>query len=143
MSEAEERARVVTVARSWILTPYHHHGRLKGVGVDCATLLLEVFAEAGIVPALATPAYSPQHFLHRSVEKYLAEITKYAHETSEPKPADIVVYKMGRTFSHGGIVVDPGWPAIVHADGAARMVIEDIGDGGRFADRERKFFSRW
>lgn len=37
MIEQEERARFVATALSYVGTPYHHHGRLKGIGVDCAT----------------------------------------------------------------------------------------------------------
>ncbi len=33
---------VVRTARTWLGTPYHHQGRLKGVGVDCAGLLIGV-----------------------------------------------------------------------------------------------------
>jgi hypothetical protein len=54
-----------------------------------------------------------------------------------------VLYRVGRLFAHGGIVVDPGWPNIVHAWAAARAVIADRGDQGQLARRPRKFFSRW
>lgn len=34
----------VAEAITWLGTPYHHQGRVKGVGVDCGTLLCEVYA---------------------------------------------------------------------------------------------------
>lgn len=143
MTEAEERAAVVAEARKWIGTPYHHAAMIRGVGVDCATLLAAVYSDAGVVDVPALLPYSPQFFLHRSDEKYLAEVMKYAHETTDPKPGDIVVYKMGRSFAHGAIIVDPGWPAIIHAVQEAGMVYEDRGDAGRLAGREHRFFTRW
>ena len=33
---------LLTEARSWLDTPYHHQGRLKGVGVDCIGLIIGV-----------------------------------------------------------------------------------------------------
>ncbi len=144
-TEAEERAEVCRVARTFARTPYHHFGMIKGVGVDCATLLAMVYREAGIVDVEDPAAYSPQFFLHRSEEKYLAEIVKYAREITEAeaKPGDVVVWKIGRTFAHGAIILDPGWPAIIHALSDAGFVTEDRGDGGRLAGREHRFFSRW
>lgn len=39
----------VAEAMTWLGTPYHHQGRVKGVGVDCATLLCEVYKEVGLM----------------------------------------------------------------------------------------------
>lgn len=144
MSETEERALVVQIAHSWERTPYHHNAMIKGVGVDCAMLVIAVFKEAGIVEASQVD-YLPQWFMNRGEEKYLNELQKYATEITEAEAqlGDVVAYKMGRTFSHGAIIIEPGWPAIIHAHQEARMVIQDRGDGGRLADRERKFFTRW
>lgn len=36
---------IVRQARTWLNTPYHHQGRLKGVGVDCAGLIIGVAHE--------------------------------------------------------------------------------------------------
>lgn len=142
MTEAEERAHVVEVARTWIRTPYHDRAAIKGVGVDCAMLLVAVYSDAGIVPVEDPGHYSSQWYLHHSEEKYLAEVEKYAHQIEgPPKPGDVVVYKVGRAFAHGGIVTD--WPNIIHAVKEANMVIEDRWDAGRLAGREHRFYSRW
>ena len=37
-----QRQRVVAEAETWLRTPYHHMGRIKGGGIDCPTLLAEV-----------------------------------------------------------------------------------------------------
>lgn len=142
MTEADERAKVVEVAKSFVRTPYHHRGMLKGVGVDCATLLVLVYREAGIVPVEDPAAYAPQWYMHHSEEKYLAEIEKYAHRIPAPTgPGDVVVFKIGRAYAHGGIITE--WPNIVHAISEAKMVIEDRYDAGRLAGREHLFYSRW
>ena len=49
MTEQEQRDLVVKEAYSWIGTPYHHQAMIKGVGVDCALILLAVFREAGLI----------------------------------------------------------------------------------------------
>ena len=46
---AADRAAVVAAARAWIGTPYHHMADVKGVGCDCAMLLVRVFCDLGLV----------------------------------------------------------------------------------------------
>ena len=36
---------VVREAKTWLGTPFHHQGRLKGVGVDCAGVIVCVAKE--------------------------------------------------------------------------------------------------
>jgi cell wall-associated NlpC family hydrolase len=148
----EQRQRVVEVARTWLRTPYHHQGRVKGVGVDCATLLAEVACEAGLVERVEIPFYSSQWHLHRGEERYLDTVLCYAREIEwSPGPGDIVLWRFGRCFSHGAIVV--AWPVIIHARINAGVEYEDaeqaawlkqIGEGeGIGRVRPRKFFSPW
>ena len=167
--EAERRA-VVEEARSWLRTPYHHMGRIKGAGVDCATLLAEVYARADVLPALAVPFYPPDWHLHRDAERYLDFVRAHAVEVGlsvaqgeaysrpsasyEAKPADVVLWRFGRCFSHGAIVID--WPLVVHAYAGRGCVLEDAQQahwlaylGGRRGEklqaRPVKFFTlkRW
>ena len=64
MSETEQRQRVVDVARTWLGTPYHSAARVKGVGVDCLTVLAEVYHEAGIIGHVDIPYYPNDFMLH-------------------------------------------------------------------------------
>lgn len=41
-------AHVIAAARGWLDTPFHHQGRLKGVGVDCIGLVVGVARELGV-----------------------------------------------------------------------------------------------
>ena len=150
------RARVVAEARSWIGTAYHHMGTLKVTraadgsiidkgGVDCATLLACVFANAGAIAPVEVPYYPLDWHLHRSAERYLETVLSRAAEISEAAalPGDVVLYRFGRAFAHGAIVVDPGWPSIVHAPSRSSLVHEDDGMLGELADRPRRFFTLW
>jgi NlpC/P60 family putative phage cell wall peptidase len=116
------RAAVVAEAQSWIGTPFHHAGRVKGPagGVDCLMLLAEVYERAGIVDHLTPPFYVPDWHLHRSAERYIEGLLAYAREVTwdrrapaPAQPGDIAVFRFGRTFSHAAIVTD--WPRLVHA----------------------------
>jgi cell wall-associated NlpC family hydrolase len=147
-----ERAAVVAEARSWLRTPYHHMGRVKGAGVDCATLLAEVYARASVIPPVAIPFYPPDWHLHRDAERYLRFVLDYAEEVPAPHPADIALWRFGRCFSHGAIVID--WPVVIHAYAGKGCVMEDaararwlaqLGERGVPRPRPVKFFrlKRW
>lgn len=43
------RQRVVTEARTWLGTPFHHQAALKGVGCDCAGLIRGVGEVSGAI----------------------------------------------------------------------------------------------
>ncbi len=110
----ERRVGVIAEAESWLGTPYHHMARVKGIGCDCMTLLTAVYHAAGIVPEIEIPFYPPDWHLHRSAERYLDGLLRYACEIEEPpRPSDVALFKFGRCFSHGAIVTD--WPCLIHA----------------------------
>ena len=44
MLSNEQRDLIVEETKSWLRTPYHHQGAIKGVGVDCAMILIKVFS---------------------------------------------------------------------------------------------------
>ena len=57
--ELRQRAAVVAAARAWIGTPYHHMADIKGVGVDCAMLLVRVYCDLGLVEHFDPRPYTP------------------------------------------------------------------------------------
>jgi cell wall-associated NlpC family hydrolase len=113
MTEQELRDWIVTVAKSYQGTPYHHMGRIKGVGVDCATFLIESYEEAGIIEHIDLPYYPPDWHMHHTEELYLKELLKYGHRVKVPRPGDIALYRYGKTAAHGAIVIN--YPEIIHS----------------------------
>jgi NlpC/P60 family putative phage cell wall peptidase len=116
MTSEDHRAAVVAEALTWLRTPYHHHARLKGVGVDCAQLLVAVYEACCAVDRVELGDYSPEWHLHRSEELYMQHLLRYARlldEDETVRSADIALYRFGRTFSHGAIVLEPG--TFIHA----------------------------
>jgi NlpC/P60 family putative phage cell wall peptidase len=112
--EAAARRLVLAEAQSWLGTPFHHQGRVKGAGVDCAMLLAEIYHRCGLVPYVDPGYYPPDWHLHRDAERYLEKLMPYARELAgPPAPGDVAVFQFGRTFSHGAIVT--AWPRLIHA----------------------------
>jgi cell wall-associated NlpC family hydrolase len=122
--------KAIDEARSWLSTPYAHMGRRKGVGCDCATLIAEVFERAGLIPRVEVETYPPYWHLHRGEELYMNEVLRHADELdprkSPPRPADLVLWRYGRTYSHGAIVVE--WPAIIEAHLVRGVILNSAGE---------------
>lgn len=140
MTESAQRAAVLAEARTWLGTPYHHQGFVKGGGVDCAFLLVEVYHAAGVIPKIDPRPYPPDWHFHRDEERYLGWVEKYARRTETPQPGDLALYRFGHCLSHGAIVVD--WPTIIHAVKNEGCVLGD-GDQGRLAGRLAGFWTLW
>lgn len=145
MTEDEQRDAVVAAARSWIGTRYHHAGRIKGVGVDCATFLAEVYPEAGVRAPIVIDKYSAQWHLHSEVPLYEEAIVANGGRLVEvPRKGDVALYFMAKQFAHGAIVSDPATMRIVHAYAPARCVVEgDEAEFGQIVGAERKYFTLW
>lgn len=135
--DSSSRDRILTEALSWIGTPWHHQGRIKGVGVDCAMFLCEVYERAGLVPHIDPRPYSQDWHFHRSEEKFLSWVTDYGEEINTPEPGCVAIFKFGRCFSHGAIVTN--WPMVIHSYTYVGVREQDSTQG-KLADREVKFY---
>jgi cell wall-associated NlpC family hydrolase len=123
--ESAQRATVVAEARSWIGTPYHNCADIKGVGVDCGMLLVRVFVDTGLCSPFDPRPYPPDWNLHRDGERYLGFVFDRGKEVVVPREGDVAVYRFGRCYAHGGIVVRADPLTIVHAYQLARRVVEE------------------
>lgn len=141
-TEKHQRAAVVREAYTWLKTPYHHYAAVKGAGVDCAMILPEVYFDAGVIAEKPIiESYPADWMYHRGEERYLAWLEKFATTTLNPKAGDIAIWKFGRCFSHGAVIVD--YPQIIHAFKKARMVILDDLNNVEMAGREVRFYTFW
>lgn len=126
---------MVEAARSWVGTKYRNRMAIKGKGVDCAQIVLESFREAGLRVDYEAERYTSDWHLHRSEERYLSVVSRYmqvdqsdqrsARDRGQgflPLPGDVLLWKVGRTFSHSGIVTE--WPRVVHASLPDAVVLE-------------------
>lgn len=153
MAHEDERAKVVAEARRWLGTPYHHRASVLGVGVDCALLLREAFAGAGLIETFDPGNYTHDWHMHRGEEKYLATVEEYATILSplgdpsindaevEYDPGTILLWKVGRTFSHSAMVTQ--WPFIIHSYLPANMVEEVDVRNTPMSARPMRAYSYW
>lgn len=121
----EDRLRIVTEAKTWLNTPWHHQAAVKRAGVDCAMFIRAVFVSCGLVPAFKVEPYPQQWALHHNDEWFLETLKTYGRVTVDTLPGNVIVWKFGRCYSHGGIIVE--WPIIIHAYQPVKSVVyEDM-----------------
>lgn len=144
MSDLLRRSQVAAQARAWLGTPYHHHGRVRGVGVDCAQLLAAVFEACGLVPHQELGNYPAQWHLHRGAELFIDRLQAAgARPVQTPELGDVGVWRYGRAYSHGGVVVGQGAggvPLIVHAY-VQRGVVLSLATDEPLAGHDCKYWS--
>src|SRR5262249_51481952 len=78
-------------------------------------------------------------------EKYLGFVFDRARQVIEPRLGDVMVFRYGRCYAHGGIVTEIK-PLKIDAFQQARMVIEEeVARNPVLSERRRspKFFSYW
>jgi NlpC/P60 family putative phage cell wall peptidase len=114
--------RICDLALSWVGTPYHHYACVKGVGVDCAMLLVGIAREAGIVAHDWSPDWYAQHWhLHQTTELYATMLGAQGatRKTLEAAcPGDILLFRWlpQQPASHAAILLPAD--TIVHARAA-------------------------
>lgn len=139
--ERSERERLLDEAMSWLRTPYIHATGIKGVGIDCAMLLVRCVVDTGLREPFDPRPY-PQHWhLHQNEERYQGWLARFGKQVETPTPGDVVVMRYGRVFSHGGFVLNQH--QIIHAHAGDELcTIADM-HMIEFKDRPMRFYSLW
>jgi cell wall-associated NlpC family hydrolase len=134
------RAAIIAEARSWLGTPYHHKARIKGVGVDCAMILIGIFAGVGLIDEFEPEDYPRDWMLHREEDRFRDYVRQYAEQidSAEIQPGDVALYKVGKCFAHGAVII--GWPLVLHADSRSGKVTLAEGDQGWLSGRAVEFY---
>jgi hypothetical protein len=101
----------------------------------------QTYCACGLIPDIR-PQYTADWMLHRDEEQFLGWVKPYAREIERAQvgPGDFVIWKFGRCYSHGAIVID--LPEVIHAVIAGGGVIR--GNIDRDVDllgRPAKFFT--
>jgi hypothetical protein len=111
-------AAVVLAARGWLGTPFHASARIRGVGVDCAGLVIGVARELGLV----APDFDVPPYLQRPDGKTLiAWCEQYMTRVTQPREGDVAVTLIDEYPQHLGILAPyrHGGFSIIHACNAA------------------------
>lgn len=143
--EEMQREAVIHEALTWLGTPYHHHGRLKGVGVDCGQSLCAIYEAAGVTAPIDPGTYSTAWHLHRSEELYVQWLERVgAVRTDAPSAGDVALFRFGRTFSHGGVLVNVNGQrhTVLHAYVNQAVILTRL-DEAPLAGRLVQFWTLW
>lgn len=108
-------AKIVAEARTWIGTPWHHQGCVKGVGVDCIGLVKNVFET---VTGLCVDVETNYHRMPPvgRESRILEGLSKYATEVDKSKlqPGDVLLFHfLSGLSNHVGIFSGDG--QFIHA----------------------------
>jgi NlpC/P60 family putative phage cell wall peptidase len=144
--EQAQRAAVIAEARTWLHTPWRHGAGIKGEACDCAHLLLRSYAAPGVVPRdFVAPPYPRSWFLHQTEERFLNWVVNYFHCTEVPaaeaQPGDLMLFRIGRLFAHGAILVAP--QLLIHAFAKNGMVLYSETFDGELRKRSPRAFNPW
>lgn len=112
MHEAEK------IARSYLGTPFVHQGRVPGVGLDCAGLVINVARDLGrVAPDFDVSNYAQQPDKTSIVDAcdlYLTRVPK-----DQAQPGDVIVIAWDRWPQHLGIMgvyaLAPEHRTLIHA----------------------------
>lgn len=102
-------------------TPFHHMGRLPGVGLDCAGILICSARELGLVaPDFDVPSYLPTPD-GRSMLKWCKQYMGVKVSKDSIQPGDAIVLITDKDPQHLGILGDNlnGGLSIIHACNAS------------------------
>jgi cell wall-associated NlpC family hydrolase len=110
--------KIIEKAREYIGTPFRHQGRLKGVGVDCAGLVVGVAKELKIsdFDFRAYGAMPNSSKLQIILNEQMDKIN-----VSDAKIGDVYLMKFDKEPQHLGIKTDIG---IIHSYSDAGAVVE-------------------
>lgn len=117
---------IITAARTWLGTPYHHQGRVKGVGVDCIGIIVGVAADLGFnIDKDTYRAYPRQPPRGKSMlHEFAAVCGDPINEIKDLKIGDLAIFWMSETSKraqHCGIISDIG---MIHCYSTVGKVVE-------------------
>lgn len=139
------REDIVQVARSLLETPFHHMGRLPGVGLDCAGIWVCVARQLGLVPPdFDVPAYVPQPDGHSMIEwcnMYMGSSVARA----DLLPGHGIVLITDKDPQHLGIVGDYGGGrlSIIHASNSFSTVPPRVIETRLMFSRNQRFVAAY
>lgn len=102
------RERVITLARSWIGTPYHHQASVRGVGTDCLGLVRGIWRDLYGRDAERPPPYSRDWAEASGRETMLEAAARHliAIPAEAATAGDVIVFRLraGTVAKHAAIL---------------------------------------
>lgn len=107
-------AKLEQSALSWIGTPFHPNGCVKGAGVSCQMLVAAVYMEAGFLPSDFLAPSSDMAWGRFNKHSQIVEgmeMLSDRFEVIDPftfSPGDMLGIEVGQCIHHCGLYVDRG-----------------------------------
>ncbi len=121
---------IVTQARTWLGTPFHHQARLKGKGCDCLGLIIGVVDELGLVDSRGQPlaGYDEVTYSKEPDGAYLLlKLTALLDEAplAQAQPGDLALFTVRDNPQHLAFLTDyENTLGMIHCYAQARRVVE-------------------
>ena len=106
------RTQILTTSRTFLGTPFQLHGRIKGVGIDCAGLCICVGRELGLFPSdfdLTGYGNLPVG-MHETLKQYCPE-----RQIQDREPGDILLLRIRTDDQHAAIMTDLEGGGMIHS----------------------------
>lgn len=119
------RKELIQAARDCLDTPFHHQGRLEGVGLDCAGLVVVAGAKVGIEVADMT-GYARIPDGNALTDHCDAQADRVL--LPDAIPGDVILMTFDRDPQHLAIISDitDGCITVVHAWMQPKKVVENV-----------------
>lgn len=127
---------IVTQARTWLGTQYHHQGRLKksksgAGGVDCIGLIIGVIDELGLQDGAGVKLSEYDEFnysMYPERGRLVASIQKHLREVplEQMRAGDVLLFRTFRDPQHVGLLTEypTGGAGLIHCNASAGRVVE-------------------
>lgn len=142
-STDERKQALSAEAVTWLKTPVVPHGRSKGHGVDCVSLLGEIYRATGALEDYAKPHYemaSGAHLVSSVLEQHIISSGRFAGVWQRPElkakmfvnlservsPGDCLCFQMGRVTHH--VALSLGGKVLIHAIATAGVTYGALDD---------------
>lgn len=102
------RQEIIDAARQLLGTPWQHQGRVPGIGIDCAGVIIHILKLNGIDYDVQGYGRQPDGNMTKHADACLRRIRK-----EDVQPGDVLVFRVKRLPQHIAILTDKG---ILHAN---------------------------
>jgi len=117
------RPQVVHAARAWLGTPFHHQGRQRGRGVDCAGLAVGIALELGILTPEQAKAIPCNYKAHPDPAVMRATLEAYMDPVWPARRGDwLWLAATGQQPTHMALVASDA--TMIHAHSESGAVVE-------------------
>ncbi len=121
---------IISQARTWLGTPFHHQARLKGKGCDCLGLIVGVVDELGLKDKFGQPlsGYDEVTYSKEPDGAYLMQkLTELLEEVplTQAQAGDLALFTVRDNPQHMAFLTDhEDTLGMVHSYAPARRVVE-------------------